>query len=229
MFTAATRDTCCSLSNTTCFLLSHFSFLPTSKVRCVDCPAGRFAALPGTVQCSMCTAGDACAQGTVTPAPCTPGSYSSAGLVKCIACPPARFAAAARATRCEACLAGHFCPKNETSSPTPCLARSVFCVAGLSAPSPIADGAFKVSDSASASCTPGSACQQGVSRLCAAGRYATLSASSLCLPCIEGRVASVKGSVACVGCLPGTAYSAIGGEFILCTVTFYANPADNLT
>ena len=192
-------------------------------MRCVACPAGRFAALSGTAECGVCTAGDACAQGAVTPAPCAPGSYSSAGLVECIACPPARFAAAARATRCEACLAGHYCPRNGTSSPTPCSAGSVFCVAGLSAPSPILDGAFKVSDSSSASCAPGSECQQGVSRLCAAGRYATLPASSLCLPCLEGRFASAEGSVTCAGCLPGKAQPAIGGTVCeRCRIGFYS-------
>ena len=117
-------------------LLGHFCFNQTMKqcapgtsassrgmVSCVPCSPGYFAPSPGTADCSECPAGHSCAKGSVTPAPCNPGTYATAGLVQCISCSAGLFSPAAARTVCETCPALHFCP-SASINPSACPAGS---------------------------------------------------------------------------------------------------------
>ena len=155
--------------------------------RVIACPAGYF-----------CRGGEAIA--------CAAGFYTvSKGAPTCSSCAPARFAAATASTACYKCPEGFYCPSNATVVPIACSADNVFCAAGLSSPTPITDGSFKVDDTEMRPCTPGSFCKDGRSALCDPGRYATLSTSTICLPCLEGSYAFGAGNEKCSDCVAGEA------------------------
>jgi hypothetical protein len=181
--------------------------------KCVDCPAGRFAADAGA-PCAACPAGTFGSDDAgviVSCMPCLPGRFASGagskGIGGCTGCPSGRGTHAAHGqTACttKPCPDGTYGTLTQacTSCPAGCM-----CTGGALSPCP--DGKFQPSSKAT-SC-----------RACAAGRFRRGTADrTVCQRCAHGHYAPYPGMPACEHCPAGRA-SVHGEAKCGCTLGYF--------
>ena len=160
--------------------------------------------LGGEPECFDCQPGFECAGGGRGPAPCSPGSFSSATRSDaCKACPAGTRQPDTNATACTSCDLGYFCPPR-TSAPIPCPEGRFGNRTDL--------GSAETCETCSAGtyCPVGSAratsCETGTHnpwpgqprcRACDKGRYQHDIAASVCSACAPGHWCSADTQIAC--------------------------------
>ncbi len=172
---------------------------PKEAGKCVACPEGRFAALPGAVACVDCDPGfyqgD---RGTTGCAPCglnntlDPGGDYQAkpGQSECVLCGLGRFQNATAATECRACKHdfSEYADREGLTRCIPC-PEGQECLVVTAPPTLCPVGTFS-----DVTCKP-----------CAPGSYTDDAGQLSCTPCAAGRYTSVfKTDFPCEACPPGS-------------------------
>lgn len=121
---------------TTC-PIGHYCPADGSKsmaYKAMACPDGQYQDEPGQTSCKECTAGSSCADKSMKPVDCQPGTFSLAGATACSPCPagfectnPAAwpvvcnegFYAVQGSSQCQVCPAGHSCAERTAANSCP--------------------------------------------------------------------------------------------------------------
>jgi Extracellular link domain/Tyrosine-protein kinase ephrin type A/B receptor-like len=75
----------------------------------ISCPMGYYQDTAQQSSCKLCPAGSSCAsKGTITPAQCSAGTYSTGGSSSCTACADGTYTASPGSSSCGACSAGYY-------------------------------------------------------------------------------------------------------------------------
>ena len=111
---------------------------------------------------------------------CEVGWYCEPGLGVRQPCPAGKYGSETGLSTAECsgdCREGFYCPTNSSDHEQfKCGETDVYCPTGVGAPIPVETGYYStggapITRPAQSQCPPGSYCEEGVDRLCPAGRY----------------------------------------------------------
>ena len=116
--TAISQCNCTTLTQNNVVL---HTYLNTTLVQCLPCPATYFCSV-GTTEPEPCPPGTYCQEGALTPSTCPAGFYCPGGLPDPVSCEAGTFCTTGSSAK-GTCLATYFCP-TEAQAMSPCPERS---------------------------------------------------------------------------------------------------------